>query len=195
MTIQTDLHGLTIALERNSARGASSTGSRVAPRSFTARAHTRLRALLRRGDEGSALVEFALILPMLLLITTGIMIFGVAMNNYLQLTNAVSMGARYVATRSQLTKDPCADGSSEVIAAAPGLTSSKLTFNFTFNGISYPNQTSCSSTSITTGAAGNLASGTNVTVNATYPLNLSVFGKVFNLNNAVLSASSTELVQ
>jgi len=94
-----------------------------------------------------------------------------------------------------LTKDPCAVASSAIIAAAPGLTSSKLTFNFTFNGVAYSNQSSCSSGSVTTGAAGNLAAGTNVTVNATYPLNLSVYGKVFNLNNAVLSATSTELVQ
>jgi len=51
-------------------------------------------ALCHKGDEGSALVEFALILPMLMLLTTGMLIFGVAMNNYLQLTNAVSVGAR-----------------------------------------------------------------------------------------------------
>lgn len=150
---------------------------------------------LHNGEEGSALVEFALILPMLLLITTGIMIFGVAMNNYLQLTNAVSMGARTAAINAQLTKDPCLVASNAIIAAAPGLTASKLTFNFSFNNHSYPNQASCSSASLTTPPASYLAPNTNVTVNATYPLNLSVFGKVFNLNNAVLSASSTELVQ
>jgi Flp pilus assembly protein TadG len=190
MMIQTDRCGLAGALERTSNRAAG-TALRGTPRTLA----TSVRTLLRGKDEGSALVEFALILPMLLLITTGIMIFGVAMNNYLQLTNAVSMGARTVSTYSQLTKDPCAVASNAIIAAAPGLNSANLTFNFTFNGINYPNQTSCNSTSVSTGAAGNLASGTNVTVNATYPLNLSVFGKVFNLNNAVLSATSTELVQ
>ena len=191
MTIQSVCHKLTQALERNSARAEASTGSPIAPRSLGARLH----AMVRNRDEGSALVEFALILPMLLLITTGILIFGVAMNNYMQLTNAVSMGARTVSTYSQLTKDPCSVASTAIIAAAPGLSSSKLTFNFTFNGVSYPNQSSCNSTSVNTGAAGSLASGSTVTVNATYPLNLSVFGKVFNLNNAVLSATSTELVQ
>ena len=191
MTTQTDSHGPTNVLERNSAREAASAGSRIAPRSFPAR----MRALLRNGDEGNALIEFALILPVLLLLTTGIMIFGVAMNNYLQLTNAVSMGARTAAINAQQTKDPCLVASNAIIAAAPGLNSSLITFNFTFNGIPYPNQSSCSSSSVNTGAAGNLASGTNVTVNATYPLNLSGFGKVFNQNNAVLSASSTELVQ
>src|SRR5271165_6452476 len=112
MMIQTDLHGLTKALERNSACEAAPTGPRIPRRSLAAR----LRSLLRHRDEGSALVEFALILPMLLLITTGIMIFGVAMNNYLQLTNAVSMGARTVATYSQLTKDPCSVASAAIIA-------------------------------------------------------------------------------
>jgi len=189
--IQTDLHGTTESLEQASGRDAASTGSRVAPRSFAAR----VRALLRSENDGSALVEFALLLPMLLLITTGIMIFGVAMNNYLQLTNAVSMGARTAAINAQITKDPCLVASTAVAAAAPGLTSSKMTFNFTFNGVNYSNQSSCPAPSISLPPASYLASGTNVTVNATYPLNLSVFGKVFNLNNAVLSATSTELVQ
>lgn len=187
MTIQTRNHGL----ERASACDAATAGLRSARGPLA----LRLRSLLHAGERGSALVEFALILPMLLLLTTGIMVFGVAMNNYLQLTNAVSMGARTAAINAQLTKDPCAITSSAIIAAAPGLNSANMNFSFTFNGVSYPNTTSCSSSSVTTGAAGNLASGTNVTVTATYPLNLSVFGKVFNLNNAVLQATSTELVQ
>lgn len=189
--VQTNWHGRPQALERTSGPETAPGKLRVGSRSLA----SRLRALMRNGDEGSALVEFALILPMLLLITTGILVFGVAMNNYLQLTNAVSMGARTAAINAQLTKDPCALASNAIIAAAPGLTASKITFNFTFNGVSYPNQSTCNSSSVTTGAAGNLASGTNVTVNATYPLNLSVFGKVFSQSNAVLSASSTELVQ
>jgi len=69
-----------------------------------------------------------------------------------------------------------------------------MTFSYTLNGVSYSG-TTCSSSSVTSGAAGNLSSGTNATVTITYPLNLSVFGKVFSSSNAVLSATSTELVQ
>ncbi len=150
--------------------------------------------LRRRGQRGSALVEFALILPALLLITTGIMIFGVAMNNYLQLTNAVSVGARSVSTYAGQTLDPCAVASNAVIGAAPGLNGSLLTFNYTFNGVPQSG-TTCASTSLTTGAASNLASGSTVTVTASYPFNLSVYGQVFSQNNAVLKATSAELVQ
>ena len=146
-------------------------------------------------EQGQSVVEFALILPLLLLLTTGVFIFGVAMNNYLQLTNAVSVGARAMAINAGVTKDPCATGSAAIIAAAPGLSSTNLTFTFTMGANPAVSGTTCSSTSTTTGYAGELSTGPNVTVTATYPLNLSVYGKVFNANNAVLSATSTELVQ
>jgi Flp pilus assembly protein TadG len=152
------------------------------------------RILTLLGERGSALVEMALIMPMLLVLTTGIFVFGIAMNNYVTLTNAVSTGARTVALNAQLTTDPCAVASSAIEAAAPGLTSSKFTFSYTFNGSPYSG-TSCNSSSVDTGAAGNLASGSTVTVTATYPLNLSVFGTQMSPSNAVLQATSTELVQ
>ncbi|MGA2535070.1 MAG: TadE/TadG family type IV pilus assembly protein [Terracidiphilus sp.] len=153
-----------------------------------------VRALLRSGDQGSALVEFALILPMLLLVTTGMLVFGVAMNNYLQLTNAVSIGARTLAASAQLTLDPCATASTAITNAAPGLTASRFTYSFVMNGTPYSGA-SCSSSSLSSGAASNLSSGTTVTVTATYPLNLSVFGQKFSASNAVLQSTSTELVQ
>jgi Flp pilus assembly protein TadG len=154
----------------------------------------RTRALLRTDEQGSAILEFALILPMMLLLTTGILVFGIAMNNYLQLTNAVSIGARTLAISAQMTLDPCATAYTAITNAAPNLTPSKFTFSYTMNGTAYGG-TSCSSASVTTGAAGSLASGTTVTVTATYPLNLSVFGQQYSANSAVLSSTATELVQ
>jgi Flp pilus assembly protein TadG len=155
----------------------------------------RVLALLRGHSEGQSLVEFALILPMMLLLTTGIMIFGIAMNNYVQLTNAVSVGARTLAVSAQITLDPCATASNAVIAAAPGLNPANLTFTYVLNGVTYSNTTSCASSSLSSGAANNLASGTTASVTATYPLNLSVYGSNFSASNAVLQATSTELVQ
>jgi len=154
----------------------------------------RILPLLRIGERGSALVEMALIMPMLLVLTTGIFVFGIAMNNYVTLTNAVSTGARTVALNAQLTTDPCAVASSAIEAAAPGLDPNKMTFSYTFNGIPQSG-TSCSSSSVDSGAALDLASGTTVSVTATYPLNLSVFGTQMSPSNAVLQATSTELVQ
>jgi Flp pilus assembly protein TadG len=153
-----------------------------------------VRALVRHNQQGSALVEFALVLPMLLLLTTGTLVFGVAMNNYIQLTNAVSVGARTLAVNAQLTLDPCAVASSAVIAAAPNLTAANLKFTYSLNGTTYAG-TSCSSSSVSTGAAASLSSGTTATVTATYPLNLSVFAHKYSADNAVLEASTTELVQ
>jgi Flp pilus assembly protein TadG len=151
-------------------------------------------ALFCAGNEGSALVEFALILPMMLMLTTGLLVFGVAMNNYIQLTNAVSVGARAVAMSSGITLDPCSTASSAIIAAAPGLSSSKMTFSYSLGGNSQSGP-SCSSSSLSSGAAAQLVSGSTVVVTVQYPLNLSVFGRKFNANNAVLQASSSELVQ
>ena len=155
----------------------------------------RILTLLRIGESGSAMVETALVFALVLLpLTTGIFVFGIAMNNYVTLTNAVSVGARTVALNAQLTTDPCAVASSAIEAAAPGLISSKLTFSYSFNGVPKSGP-SCNSSSVDSGAASDLTSGTTVTVTATYPLNLAVFGTQWSPSNAVLQATTTELVQ
>jgi Flp pilus assembly protein TadG len=153
-----------------------------------------MRTLLRRGEQGQSLVEFALIAPMLLLLATGIMVFGLAMNNYLQLTNAVSVGARTVAINAGVTLDPCATAANAITAAAPGLNPANFTFSYTFSGTAYSSN-SCSSSDFKSGAAKALASGSTATVTATYPFNLSVFGGVFSKPNSLLQATSSELVQ
>ena len=151
--------------------------------------------LLDSGEQGQSLVEFTLILPMLLLLATGIMVFGMAMNNYLQLTNAVSVGARTVAINAGVTLDPCATAANAIIAAAPGLNPANFTFSYIFSGHPYSSSTCPSSSFNTPGSAKDLASGTTATVTATYPFTLSVFGAVFSQSNAVLQATSSELVQ
>jgi Flp pilus assembly protein TadG len=153
-----------------------------------------LKSFLLNGEEGQSIVEFALLLPALMLITTGLLVFGVSMNNYLQLTNAVEVGARAAAIAGGITTDPCATASSAVIAAAPGLTPSKLVFTYSLAG-NAESGTSCSATSVENAPAAYLSAGSTVTVTASYPLNLSVFGRKFSATNAVLKASATELVQ
>lgn len=66
-------------------------------------------------ERGAAMVELALVLPMLLLLVFGIVEFGRAYNAKIELTGAVREGARAVALRQ--TADP----SATVAAAAPGL--------------------------------------------------------------------------
>ena len=146
-----------------------------------------------RGNEGSALVEFAVVLPVLLLVLTGIFTFGVAMNNYNELTEAVNTGARQLAISRGQTTDPCATTVAAVYAAAPTLKQSKLAFSFALDGTAYSG-TSCSSSSTTTGAAGNLVEGQAAEVSVTYPCNLAIYG--INLApSCTLQAQTTELVQ
>jgi Flp pilus assembly protein TadG len=65
------------------------------------------RRLHRRADaeRGAAMVEFALVLPILAMFVLGIFTGGVAYNNKQQITSAARDGARYGAT---LAADQCA---------------------------------------------------------------------------------------
>ena len=85
-------------------RRAVSPGLTTAIRSLGERVRARLRASNKRGQ---SLVEMAVSLPLLLLILTGIMTFGIALNNYLTLTNAVEIGGQQLAVSRGQTTDPC----------------------------------------------------------------------------------------
>ncbi len=146
-----------------------------------------------RNQEGQAMVEMALALPVLLLVLTGILTFGLAFNNYVLLTEATSIGARTLAISRGATTDPCATASSAVIAAAPLLTPANFSFTFVLNGASYTGA-SCSSGSSTTGAAANLVQGSNAIVTVTYPCSLVVYGANY-APHCSLQAQMTELVQ
>lgn len=156
------------------------------------------------GEDGQSLIEFALCLPPLLLLMTGIFVFGIALANYLQLTNACTVGALQLSIdRQNLPSpnyDPCATAVSAVQGAAPILTPASIKFVVVLNGTSYPTDgtptasLSCTSSSETTGAAANLVQGKTVTVTATYPCNL-MFFRNNNFPSCTLTAKSSELVQ
>lgn len=145
------------------------------------------------NDRGSSMIEFALTLPPLLIITTGILVFGITMNNYIMLDNATAIAARQLAvSRGQIT-DPCAVASNAVIISSPILSLSKMTFNYTLNSTPYTG-TSCSSTSTTTGAAGNLVQGQPIIVTVSYPCSLRTYMVNF-APTCNISTTVTELVQ
>jgi Flp pilus assembly protein TadG len=52
------------------------------------------RKLIRR-ERGQTMTEFAIVLPIFLLLVLGIAQLGIAFNNYLALTDGVRSGARY----------------------------------------------------------------------------------------------------
>jgi Flp pilus assembly protein TadG len=53
--------------------------------------------IIKRGENGQAMVEFALILPILILILCGIIDFGWIFGNQVVLSNATRESARYMA--------------------------------------------------------------------------------------------------
>ena len=160
------------------------------PRSVFQRLRGRLKARTNsvlREDHGSAMIEMAYTIPVLMLVVTGVYTFGIAINNNMVLTNATQVGAQQLAISRNQTTDPCQTVSSTVYAAAPTLTQASLTFTYVINGTSF------SGTTCTSGAA-DLTSGSSATVTVTYPCTLKVYGT--NLApNCMLKAQTTELVQ
>ena len=145
-----------------------------------------------RADEGQSLVEFALTLPLILLAVTGILVFGVAFNNFMMLTDATAIGARQLAISRGQTLDPCATLVSAVSSAAPMLKPANMTFNISLNGTRYTS-TSCSG-STTYGAPANMVLGSTVIVTVTYPCSLSLFRDLIS-PLFLLTAQTSELMQ
>jgi Flp pilus assembly protein TadG len=117
-----------------------------------------------KSERGQTMTEFALVLPILLVLMLGIVQFGVAFNNYVTLTDAVRAGARKAAV-SRNSSDPAGACRAQVIAAAGNLNSTELSKNL-----------SCVSS---------WGAGTDVTVHADYPydiklLNWSVYSGRFD---------------
>ncbi|MGI4756655.1 MAG: TadE/TadG family type IV pilus assembly protein [Janthinobacterium lividum] len=137
-------------------------------------------------DSGQALVEFALVLPVLLLVVFGIFTFGIAFSNYLVLEDATNVGARQLAISRGQTTDPCSTASTAVIAAAPTLTKANLGFSYTFNG-NAASGTSCTS------AAVYLVQNATAKITVTYPCSLVSFR--WNYGACTLTAATAELIQ
>jgi Flp pilus assembly protein TadG len=135
-------------------------------------------------EEGSALVETALVMPVILLLMTGIFSFSIALYQKLELAHGVASGARFLSTDKGDT-DPCSAAVAKIYLSAPTLTQSKITTTFVLNGTSYSGKT-CSGTT-------NLVSGKNAQITATYPCSLTVYGRSFG--TCTLSESITEVVQ
>ncbi len=143
-----------------------------------------IRMRLFAREAGNAVVEFAFVLPMMAVVITGLYSFGVTLNNQIALTQATGAGAQYLQTLRGNTTDPCADTLSAMEGAAPNLRPSGLDVTLTMNGTAASGN-SCA------GQAGNLQQGQPVTVSATYPCTLMVYG--LNLGSSCqLTAQVTE---
>jgi Flp pilus assembly protein TadG len=168
------------------------------------------------SERGAALVEFAVTLPVLLLLTTGICAFGFAINADMQLTNATGMGGQVLADARGATSDPCTTAVSTIVAAAPGLTPSNVNFSilftsqdgttqygpFTGTGISQTGEEGSGSSQVSCSTMisdGTFAQGMSAQITATYnyklPFQPFSVGKGSVFGPYSLASQITEIVQ
>jgi Flp pilus assembly protein TadG len=135
-------------------------------------------------------VEFALVLPMALVVLTFIFAVGVYCTQSLDLTNATSISGQYMILLrgTTLATDPCKTFVQTFEATAPIFNTSNLTFNFTLNGTNYSNVTTC-----TAGAAG-LTQGATATFSVSYPCSLGIYGAQL-APGCTLKSQVTEIIQ
>jgi Flp pilus assembly protein TadG len=164
-------------------------GTRKPAVSLLPRVHVRRRG----GESGQAMVEFALVAPLLFLLVVGIIKFGVVYNNYIQLTNAVDSGARLFAIeRGQ--GGVCSAVDANVDAAAGGLNDTTGDLSVTMSTIpATSNDTWVDGVEQTGGSCPTLASGNSATVSASYPCDLTILGIDF-FPSCSISARSTEAI-
>ncbi len=127
------------------------------------------------NDNGQALVEFALVAPVLFLILFAIIQFGIAFMHSVALTDAVRAGARKAAV-SRTAADPTAAATNAVLAAGTDLDQSTL-----HDGVT-----------VTPGANGWVAGG-SVTVSAQYPYQIDILGIV--VASGYLHSTTTERLE
>ncbi len=109
------------------------------------------RVNLLRDERGQALVEFAIVAPLLLTLVLGIVQFGLVFSNSLALTDAVRAGARAAVVAGPSDASAAAD--TAVQDSAGGLDGGSI-------------------------AVSVASTDTDVTVTATYPYAISIFGIV-----------------
>jgi len=145
------------------------------------------------AEQGHAVLEFAFVLPMMMAVVTGLFSFGIALNNQIELTQAVGNGGQYLQQIQSITTDPCKDVATTVQNNAANLNAANLTLTLTMqdnNGNSTV-ESGPASTFSCAGAQSNLVTGGTATVMATYPCSLFVYGLNFK-NACQLTAEVSE---
>ncbi len=159
---------------------------------------------LSRGEAGSTVAETALVLPVLLVVLTGIFSFGIILNQYLVLTNAVNGGARGFAASAPGTDggvslmdsgDPCEYAASTIQSSASNLNASNLSYTITYTVAKTSASTKYTGTGTSSPSCSGLAmtQGDSVQIQAVYPVTPVMFG--WSSKTYSLTAQSTELVQ
>ena len=125
-----------------------------------------------RDQRGQAAVEFALVVPIIVLLLLGVIQIGVAFHDYITLTDAARAGARK-AVVDRFSDETVAQLQQHVRDAAGGLNQSKL--------------------QVTVNLPAPLNSGSALTVTAKYPYSISLLGIVVASGN--LSSTMTDRLE
>jgi len=112
------------------------------------------------SERGQTMTEFAIVLPLLVVLVFGVIQFGIAFNNYVALTDAVRAASRKGAV-SRESGNPTGACTSAGYAAGGDLKAANL-------------QITCSST---------WQPGADVTVTGTYPYSINLLGWVVKSGN------------
>jgi len=123
-----------------------------------------------RNQRGQTMTEFAMILPVFALLLFGIIQFGIAFNHYLTVTDAARVGARK-AVVSRTATNPNGQTIAAVRNSAANLDQAKLNVTVTTTW----------------------TQGTDVTVSASYPYEISLLGMV--MKSGFLTSSTTERLE
>jgi len=123
------------------------------------------------AEEGQTMVEFALVVPILLVVLFAVIQFGVVYKDYVTLTDASRVGARKAAV-SRNEANPAGVAEVAVRGSASGLDQSKLVVSV---------------------AATAWEHGEDVTVTASYPYEIDLLGLV--VASGQLESSTTERVE
>ncbi len=108
-----------------------------------------------RHEKGQALVEFALVLPLFVLLLLAVVQFGITFNHYLAVTDAARAGARRAAV-ARFSPSPTDATIAAVRAAGTDLAQSDLDIQVT--------------------APNGWQRGANVTVSVSYPYSIDLLG-------------------
>jgi Flp pilus assembly protein TadG len=144
------------------------------------------------------IVEFALLVPILLLILLGLVEFGLVLNQDILLWNGVSAAAMQFAISGGASSTPATTAVAAITDAAAVLTAKNISITLTVGS----NSACFSGTASSSTAAGDTACSTQLSANtgnpakvaATYPCTLTVLQYDF-FPDCKLSAQVTELVQ
>jgi Flp pilus assembly protein TadG len=141
-----------------------------------------------RREDGQALVEFALVLPILLMVATAITSFGLVFYHYITIEDAVRSGARTLSlgrgNSAPSPNDPCSEAITETFNSAVDAGLTKGNIHPIVGGVP---MTTCSGAS--------WVQGNQVTVTATVPCTINIVGLNLSCPGGAITAQATDAIE